>query len=62
MPVHVGYQVKKATPHRQVSDVGGPNPDQSRSLAQELLIRDQVDYLAGFTFTPNALAVAPLIE
>ncbi len=43
-------------------DVGGPNPDQSRALAQELLIRDQVDYLAGFTFTPNALAVAPLIE
>lgn len=43
-------------------DVGGPNPDQSRSLAQELLIRDRVDYLAGFTFTPNALAVAPLIE
>ncbi|WP_378943219.1 ABC transporter substrate-binding protein [Paracoccus sp. R86501] len=43
-------------------DVGGPNPDQARSLAQELLIRDQVDYLAGFTFTPNALAVAPLID
>lgn len=43
-------------------DVGGPNPDQSRSLAQELLIRDEVDYLAGFTFTPNAFAVAPLIE
>ena len=43
-------------------DVGGPNPDQSRSLAQELLIRDEVDYLAGFTFTPNALAVAPVIE
>lgn len=43
-------------------DVGGPNPDNSRALAQELLIRDKVDYLAGFTFTPNALAVAPLIE
>lgn len=43
-------------------DVGGPNPDNSRSLAQELLIREQVDYLAGFTFTPNALAVAPLID
>ena len=43
-------------------DVGGPNPDQSRSLAQELLIRERVDYLAGFTFTPNALAVAPIIE
>ena len=43
-------------------DVSGPNPDAARSLAQELLIRDRVDYLAGFTFTPNALAVAPLIE
>lgn len=43
-------------------DSGGPDPDQARALAQELLIRDQVDYLAGFTFTPNALAVAPLIE
>lgn len=42
-------------------DSGGVNPDLTRSLAQELLIRDQVDYLAGFTFTPNALAVAPLI-
>lgn len=42
-------------------DVGGVNPDQSRSLAQELLIRDKVDYLAGFTFTPNALAVGPVI-
>ena len=39
-----------------------PTPDQSRSLAQELLIREQVDYLAGFTFTPNALAVAPIID
>lgn len=43
-------------------DVGGSNPDQSRALAQELLIRDRVDYLAGFTFTPNALAIAPVIE
>ncbi len=43
-------------------DVGGVNPDLSRSLAQELLIREQVDYLAGFTFTPNALAVGPVIS
>ncbi|MFV0385015.1 ABC transporter substrate-binding protein [Paracoccus sp. (in: a-proteobacteria)] len=43
-------------------DVGGPNPDAARSLAQELLIRDRVDYLAGFTFTPNALAVAQMIQ
>ena len=43
-------------------DTGGPNPDAAKSLAQELLIRDGVDYLAGFVFTPNALAVAPLID
>lgn len=43
-------------------DVGGPNPDQSRALTQELLIKDQVDYLAGYVFTPNALAVAPLLD
>jgi len=43
-------------------DVGGPNPDNSKALAQELLIKERVDYLAGFTFTPNALAVAPLIN
>lgn len=42
-------------------DVGGVSPDQARALGQELLIRDRVDYLAGFTFTPNALAVGPLI-
>ena len=42
-------------------DTGGVNPDQSRSLAQELLIKERVDYLAGFTFTPNALAVGPVI-
>lgn len=41
-------------------DSGGPNPDQTRALAQELLIRDQVDYLGGLVFTPNALAVAEL--
>lgn len=43
-------------------DSGGPNPDQAKSLAQELLIRDQVDYLAGMVFTPNALAIAPLLD
>jgi branched-chain amino acid transport system substrate-binding protein len=43
-------------------DSGGPNPDAAKSLAQELLIKDQVDYLGGFVFTPNALAVAPLIQ
>lgn len=43
-------------------DSGGPNPDNASALARELLIREQVDFLGGFTFTPNALAVAPLLE
>lgn len=42
-------------------DAGYGNPDQARALAQELLIRDRVNYLAGFVFTPDALAVAPLV-
>lgn len=42
-------------------DVGGSKPEAAKSLAQELIIKDQVKMLAGFTFTPNALAVAPLI-
>jgi len=43
-------------------DSGGPNPSGSKALAQELIIQDKVDYLGGFVFTPNALAVAPLID
>ena len=39
-------------------DVGGPAPDVAKRLAQELVVRDRVDMLAGFTLTPNALAVA----
>src|SRR5262249_13749355 len=34
---------------------GGPKPDIARRLAQELVVRDQVDVIAGFTLTPEAL-------
>lgn len=44
-----------------VRDDGGPNPDAAKRLAQELIIRDKVHFLAGFVWTPNAMAVAPLI-
>jgi branched-chain amino acid transport system substrate-binding protein len=37
-------------------DVGGIAPDVAKRLAQELVVRDQVDVLAGFALTPNALA------
>jgi len=43
-------------------DTGGPNPAQTKSLVQELIVKDKVDYLGGFVFTPNALSVAPLIQ
>lgn len=43
-------------------DVGGPNPDNASALARELLVRDQVDYIGGLVFTPNALAIAQLLD
>src|SRR5438270_7340719 len=39
-------------------DVGGPLPDVAKRHAQELVVRDKVDILAGFLLTPNALAAA----
>jgi branched-chain amino acid transport system substrate-binding protein len=39
-------------------DVGGINPPLAKRLAQELVTRDNVDILAGFSLTPNALAAA----
>jgi branched-chain amino acid transport system substrate-binding protein len=41
-------------------DDTGPNPDKAKQLAQELIVRDKVNLLAGVVFTPNALAIAPL--
>ena len=38
-------------------DSGGIAPDVAKRLAQELIVRDNVDLLAGFILTPNALAV-----
>jgi branched-chain amino acid transport system substrate-binding protein len=35
-------------------------PDVAKRLAQELIVRDNVDILAGFALTPEALAVADL--
>jgi branched-chain amino acid transport system substrate-binding protein len=37
-------------------DTGGINPPVAKRLAQELVTRDNVDILAGFVLTPNALA------
>src|SRR3990170_4342732 len=39
-------------------DTGGIAPDIAKRLAQELVVRDKVDILAGFVLTPNALAAS----
>jgi branched-chain amino acid transport system substrate-binding protein len=41
-------------------DTGGPNPDVAKRLSQELVTRDNVDFLAGYGFTPEAMASAPV--
>jgi branched-chain amino acid transport system substrate-binding protein len=43
-------------------DTGGPNPVVSKRLAQELVVRVNVDILAGFTLTPEALGAASVAE
>ena len=45
-----------------IRDSTGPAPEIAKRLAQELVTRDKVDFLAGFGLTPEALAVAPLAE
>ncbi|RDK10517.1 ABC transporter substrate-binding protein [Cupriavidus lacunae] len=45
-----------------MKDTTGPAPDVAKRLAQELVVRDKVDMLAGFGLTPEALAVAPIAE
>ncbi|MFN8719695.1 MAG: ABC transporter substrate-binding protein [Rhodospirillales bacterium] len=43
-------------------DVGGIAPDVAKRLAQELVVRDRVDVLAGFALTPNAMAAGDVSE
>ena len=43
-------------------DDGGINPPLVKRLAQELIVRDQVDILAGFTASPNGFAGADISQ
>src|ERR1700685_3981302 len=38
----------------------GAVPDNTKRIAQDLIVNDKVNFLAGFGITPAALAVAPL--
>ncbi|HZD90780.1 MAG TPA: ABC transporter substrate-binding protein [Pseudolabrys sp.] len=41
-------------------DTGGPNPAVAKRLAQELVVRDHADIIAGFTLTPEAFGAADI--
>ena len=41
-------------------DTGGAAPDVAKRLAQELVVRDNVDLLGGFILTPNAMAAGDI--
>ncbi len=43
-----------------VRDDNGANPERAKQVAQDLIVQDKVQLLAGVIFTPNALAIAPL--
>jgi branched-chain amino acid transport system substrate-binding protein len=43
-------------------DAKNPGGDVARTSVQELLVREQVDLLTGFIYSPNIIASAPLIE
>lgn len=43
-------------------DLAEINPAQAKALAQELIVKDKVQYLGGLYFTPDALAVAAIAQ
>jgi branched-chain amino acid transport system substrate-binding protein len=42
-------------------DDTGPNPEVAKRMAQELITRDHVQIMAGPVYSPNALAMAPVV-
>ena len=55
-----GNEVAGKTIELVKKDTGGPAPDVAQRLAQELVVRDSVDIIAGFALTPEALGAAPI--
>lgn len=53
----IGSKIGTHTVTVLARDEGGTSPQKSRQLAQELVVRDQVQYLLGGTFTPTVLGV-----
>jgi branched-chain amino acid transport system substrate-binding protein len=57
-----GSTVKGHTVELVWKDLADINPAQAKALAQELIVKDKVQYLGGLYFTPDALAVAAIAQ
>ncbi|MGZ5855272.1 MAG: ABC transporter substrate-binding protein, partial [Xanthobacteraceae bacterium] len=42
-------------------DDEGPKPDRSKQLADDLINTEKVQFIAGFPWSPNATAIAPIV-
>src|SRR5712692_8100634 len=64
MELYLKLNVDKVRPYkitlikRDVKDPGGAN---AKIAVQELLTQDNVDILAGWIYSPNAIASAPIV-
>jgi branched-chain amino acid transport system substrate-binding protein len=57
-----GTAVKGHTVEVVWKDLADINPAQAKALAQELIVKDKVQYIGGLYFTPDALAVAAISQ
>ena len=63
--VYVAQHGTKAGSHEVefiYRDIGGSNPALAKSLAEQLIVKDGVSILTGFFLSPEAAAVAPVIN
>lgn len=57
-----GPSVKGHTVEFVYRDLDAIDPAKAKALAQELIVKDRVQYLAGAYFTPDALAIATVVD
>jgi branched-chain amino acid transport system substrate-binding protein len=63
--VYIAQNGTKAGSHEVkfvYKDIGGSNPALAKSLAEQLIVKDKVSILTGFFLSPEASAVAPVIN
>lgn len=57
-----GNEVAGHTMEIVYRDLPAADPAQSAALTQELVVSEGVQYLAGYYYTPDAMAAAPILE